>query len=575
MRKYRDIRWLPAYAGIAAALLFSFYLMTHTFSYDPLRREIRIAAKAWSDFGAHIPLIRSFSYGPNLARLAAGRPVESPLFPGEPIRYHFGFYALAGLLEKLGVRLDWALNIPSALGFFLLLAGIWSVSFVLFDSTPVSILSVLFFLFNGSLSFLRFFAVHPLSIRSLSDIVTNTRFPAFGPWDGNDITAFWTLNIYTNQRHLAFSYGIILTVLSWLLSIRGIHRTLRRDVVRGLAIAAAASALLFFNYPAVAILSVFSLSCFLLLPPVRRPLLLSGLFTIPAIILLFRTAHIGSGIAFQPGYLAANTAVPTLLRFWRDNLGISILMIPLGFILAPGKARRLLMGPMLILFILPNLFRFSPDMINNHKFFNFFLIIGNMFTAYAIVIVTKRVIRAGGAQPPGSLRGWRWGLKAAGLGMSGLLILTMTLSGIIDFFPIINDTMGSVPDIAASADARFYLTHTKPGDVVANSTWFYHPASIAGRPVYSGYTYFTWSYGYDQSDRERIIRDLYAAPDINSLCGILTRHTISYVELSQNPESYLSPNWSLWDRLPAAYANADGGRIYSSATICTKDKSRP
>src|SRR3989304_6961080 len=64
--------------------LFSFYLMFYTFGYDAKRSTMLIAPKLWSDFGAHIPLIRSFSMGDNW-------PPASPLYPGEPIRYHFGF----------------------------------------------------------------------------------------------------------------------------------------------------------------------------------------------------------------------------------------------------------------------------------------------------------------------------------------------------------------------------------------------------------------------------------------------------------------------------------------------------
>ncbi|TSC86331.1 MAG: hypothetical protein G01um10147_943 [Microgenomates group bacterium Gr01-1014_7] len=77
-----------------------------------------IATKAWSDFASHIPLIRSFSLGDNFLP-------EYPLFPGEPIRYHFLFYAVVGYLEKLGLRIDYAFNILSALSFAFLIISIY------------------------------------------------------------------------------------------------------------------------------------------------------------------------------------------------------------------------------------------------------------------------------------------------------------------------------------------------------------------------------------------------------------------------------------------------------------------
>src|SRR4030042_4690578 len=82
--------------------LFSTWLMFATFSYD--NGDMKIATKAWSDFANHIPLIRSFSFGNNF-------PSQFPLFSGPPIKYHFIFYAFAGLLEKLGLTIDYALNI--------------------------------------------------------------------------------------------------------------------------------------------------------------------------------------------------------------------------------------------------------------------------------------------------------------------------------------------------------------------------------------------------------------------------------------------------------------------------------
>lgn len=541
-----------------SAFFFSFYLMFHTFSYDSKAHHLLIASKAWSDFGAHIPLIRSFSYGPNASRLIQGKPIESPLFPGEPIRYHFGFYAFVGILEKLGIRIDWAFNLPSAVGFFIMLLGIFLLSYALFSNYYVSVLSVLFALFNGSFSFLRFFTLHPLSLTTPYDIITNSKFPAFGPWDGNTITAFWTLNIYTNQRHLALSYGIALCLLNVLLTRSSKSLTAHRWLYI-ISITMGASALLFFNYPVALMFGLCSLTIWIIRREVRLPLSIAGIMTLPALAFLAHEAHIGSDIVWQPGYLVAQLAPKQFIQFWIDNIGLHSLFIPLGLLLAPKKAKRMFMGPLLILFILPNIFRFSPDMINNHKFFNFFLIIGGMFSAYTIIRILNmytcihtKILRT-------TLQ------SIVGFGLIGILML----SGIIDLFPVINDTFGSIPDITVSPDSRFIQQHTKPEDVIANSTWFYHPASIAGRPVFSGYTYFTWSYGYDQVAREQTIRSLYEAQHITQVCTLLYENHIAYVELNKIPESYLHPNYALWNTLSPIYENPSSHlKIYSRASLC-------
>ncbi|KKP80399.1 MAG: hypothetical protein UR81_C0030G0001, partial [Candidatus Levybacteria bacterium GW2011_GWB1_35_5] len=169
-----------------------------------------IASKAWSDFASHIPLIRSFSFGDNF-------PPQYPLFSGPFIKYHFLFYAAAGVLEKIGLRIDFALNILSIFGFTFLILMIFLFSKEIFKSKIVGAVSILFFIFNGSLSFIEYFKNNGLSLDSLVLILSNTKFTSFGPYDGGIISAFWNLNIYTNQRHLALSYALSLFIIFLLL----------------------------------------------------------------------------------------------------------------------------------------------------------------------------------------------------------------------------------------------------------------------------------------------------------------------------------------------------------------------
>jgi len=129
------------------SLIFSSWLMFSTFSYENGR--MMIASKAWSDFANHIPLIRSFSLGNNF-------PPQYPLFAGPPIRYHFLFYAFVGIIEKAGIRIDYALNIPSILGFVMLILMIYLFAKEIFKSRAVGVLSILFFIFNGSLDFINY-----------------------------------------------------------------------------------------------------------------------------------------------------------------------------------------------------------------------------------------------------------------------------------------------------------------------------------------------------------------------------------------------------------------------------------
>ncbi len=537
-----------ALSALALGFIFSFWLMFHTFSINTEKNQLHINSKLWSDFGAHIPMIRSFSKGQNMSRLLHHKAIESPLFPNEPIRYHFGFFAIIGLLEKLGIPLDWAVNIPSALGFFLLLTTIYMLSYKLFNHVTTATLSVIFFLFNGSLSFLSFFKAHPLSSHTFTDIITNSRFSAFGPWDGNMISAFWNLNIYTNQRHLALSYGLALAnILLVAFPPKALHK---HRVLQTLCVTLLLSTLLFINFPVAAIAILF-LTWIFIYDKSSRPMLLFAVFaTIPALLWLRGLANPEQLVVYKLGYLAPDTSLSTIWNYWWHNLGLHLVLIPIGILCAPRSTRLLIIAPLLVIFLLPNIFRFSPDMINNHKFFNFALIIGGMFSAHALLTLS---LRLGKARPIGLIFG----------------VICLTLSGFIDFFPVVNDYKGTINDTAANPDIQFFANYTKPTDVIANSTWFYHPASLAGRALFSGYTYFTWSYGYEQGKREKQLTEIYEAPNKPVLCSHLQKNDIAFVELNQKPETYLHPNFDLWNNLQPAYKNSKTGlAIFETQYIC-------
>src|SRR3989344_5431601 len=309
---------------------FSVFLMFFTFHKED--GTLFIASKAWSDFGSHLPLIRSFSFGSNF-------PPEYPLFPGQPINYHFLFYFLVGLIEKAGIPIDYALNIPSTIGLSGLILSIYFVAKKIFQSRAVGFLSVIFFLFNSSFSFIYFLQNHKNSPNLILDLVTNDKFSSFAPYGQGLVTAFWNLNIYTNQRHLALSFTLSLLIIFVFL--------------------------------------------FIVFPNLRKSIFILG---IPAFLISFpqylylQSGEGGFGIKFVNGYLTASESSLSFVKFWVYNLGISAVLIPLGFIKSSKTARKILFC-FIPLFLIGNFVQFSPEVAANHKFFNYFLLVGNMFSA--------------------------------------------------------------------------------------------------------------------------------------------------------------------------------------------------
>lgn len=508
---------------ILFSLAFSFWLMFRTFSYDANVHAIQIAFKLWSDFGAHVPLIRSFSMGDNLTRFLAGT-VQYPIFPGEPIRYHYLFFMFVGILERLGLRIDWALNVPSALGFAGVLVLLYLIAKRLFCSKTVGFLAILFFLFNGSLGFIRFFSLHPLSINSLTDIIHAKDFPAFAPWGPGLVSAFWNLNIYTNQRHLAPAFAIVLLFIYMI--IRDTQRPAKEQFLLAIPWGIVFGLFPYFHPPSLLILAICMICYFFLYPRSRIFLFDVGLITLLiALPQMYRIQSEVKTIEWYPGYIFHNEllnlkSIPNMIWymvvFWWQNLGLHSILILIGFFLINKNARRALI-PIIPIFLVPNFLKFSVEASANHKFFNFVMMLGAMISGYVLVSMLCRA--------------WRQKHLIVKLLVTCLftgIILFLILSGIIDFFVIVNDIKGNVSDIPANAEATWIAKNTPPGAVFLNSSYLYHPASIAGRAIYLGWPYFAWSAGY-QENRAGNMNKMYEGRDSRVVCPLFAHYHISYI----------------------------------------------
>lgn len=528
-----------------------------------------MGVKLWSDLGAHIPLIRSFSYGGNTQSLLHGKAPEYPLFPGEPIRYHFLFYVLVGMLEKIGLRIDWALNIPSIIGFSGCMILIALVSYHLFRDTRITLLSLIFFLFNGSLSFIRFFTKHPLSMTTLKDIIINTEFPSFAPWGDGDITAFWNLNIYTNQRHLGPAFALGLLFIGILLRLHKLP--LKKQLPWLLPELAILAILPYFHQPTFVILAVFMMVYFLLFPLLRLFLIILGYSAI-LLILPQLSPLLGSGktIRWYPGYLIHNQlSVVQFISYWFQNLGLHSILIPVGFILAPSHVKKVV-APIFGIFLLANLVVFSVEPAANHKFFNFFMIFGGMLSAYVIVRLWS--IPADNLMYHSALlKSKRYILQTTCM----LIFLLLTLSGVIDFFTVKNDASMGVIDIPKNTVAMWIRNNVPPDAVFLNSLFLYHPASLAGRNIYLGWPYFSWSAGYDTNKRMKTQKDMLEAQSTMTLCQLLVANHIDYIQIEfPPPQSEFTPNYELFSEFKPVYTEQHGKNIkmwiYKTSTICEK-----
>ncbi|MDP2649898.1 MAG: hypothetical protein Q8P10_03555 [bacterium] len=522
------------------SLIFSFWLMYSSFSYA--NGNMLISAKSWSDFASHIPLIRSFSFGNNF-------PPEYPIFPGEPIRYHFLFYLLVGLLEKTGVRIDIALNSLSAISFTLLIFSIYFFAKTLFKNIIIGVLSVVFFLFNGSLSFLEFFKIHPLSTATFNDILNNSNFPSFGPYDGKIVSAFWNLNIFTNQRHLALPLALLFLIVSVLLIYEEKKERMPKKIIFTIAVFIG---LLPFAHSSIFIMAISVLSfLFLLLPDQRKNLffilLIAVFISLPRVLFLKQTASYNPHL--QLGYLITNSLnIFTFFDYWFKNLGLFLILIPFGVLFSTVKQKKIFLA-FFTLFLIGNLVQFSPEIAGNHKFFNAFLIIGNMYAAFFLVRYWKK----------------HKFLKAIVFPVIFLLVF----SGIIDFFPIKNDGFISLEDYPKNQDIKWIKENTAQDSIFLNSSYLYNPASLAGRGIFLGWPYFAWSLGYDTLKRDNLRKELLNPNNLEYFCSEVKKYHLNYVDIDNTQNDFIVNQYFFEINLPKVYNdNHNGFIIYATKPAC-------
>ncbi|KKQ99325.1 MAG: hypothetical protein UT26_C0054G0011, partial [Microgenomates group bacterium GW2011_GWC1_39_12] len=148
-----------------------------------------------------------------------------------------------------------------------------------------------------------------VSITTLKDIVTNEFFPSFAPWGQGEIAAFWNLNIYTNQRHLAFAFAFALLFIGILIYIE--KMPLKKQIFFLIPEVFILALMPYFHQPILVILAVFIACYFILFPRIRVLLLLTGavgaMYIFPQ---LFPLISGSKTIQWHPGYLISPPLTP-------------------------------------------------------------------------------------------------------------------------------------------------------------------------------------------------------------------------------------------------------------------------
>ena len=87
--------------------------------------------------------------------------------------------------------------------------------------------------------------------------------------------------------------------------------------------------------------------------------------------------------------------------------------------------------------------------------------------------------------------------------------------------------------------------------------------------IFNGYSFFTWSAGYDAYGREAVVKEIFHAENKKEICKLLMINDITYVELNKNPEGFIKPVNPIWETFPSIYKDEETGvHLYEVSKIC-------
>ena len=562
--RYADMKKHRITAGewgfLVLLLVFIVQMMFRTFFiWD---NTLYVGLSVFSDFAPHLGMIRSFSYSDNF-------PTSYSHFAGEDIRYHFLFQFLVGNLEKLGMRLDFAFNVPSIAGLLFACLLLYVLAVKLSGRRLCGYFATAFFLFRSSPSFFKFVAEQPKG--TLLDALKNQI--EFISYTQNEGWGLWNLNVYCNQRHFAFAIAVLLLALLYFLpylyrmaerlrSLYGKEFAVQtefvntnqtsnatkqpilqenvsnkntseknvyfKDLVRNcfftktafafydwkgsLVLGIVLGGMAFFNGSVlIACLSMlFFMAAF---SEYRLDYLLTAVTAL--VLSLAESALFVEGSAVSPqfyfGFLADNKTVAGSLMYMWELWGILCLFVVGGLFLEKGVRRYLL-----FVFSVPLLLAFTvsltPDVTVNHKFVMLSAMLLSVYPAMAVTTLLEHK---------------RLSYRILAVLLSCVLVAT----GVFDYYIVYKRNNPAYALTYSQEDAlTLWVKENADTDDIILSSWYHlHPVVLGGGMLYYGWPYYAWSAGYDTAYRESMVIQMYEAESSEELDSLVKQENIRYI----------------------------------------------
>jgi DNA-binding beta-propeller fold protein YncE len=290
-----------------------------------------------------------------------------------------------------------------------------------------------------------------------------------------------------------------------------------RDTLPGFVFSGVLLGLLPMWNSAVFIAAAAVLGVLFVLFPLRLQMLVlavtAGVMALPQ--MLYLTT--GRGGASMPrllhwGYMVEQPTAANVAKYLGFIFGFKWLLIALALIFASWFQRRLFLAALSLLGV-AFCFQFTIEVLANQKFLHIWVIIANLFVAFAL---------------------WRlWRLSLVGTTLPGKFVATVLFllvipGGVIDFFPIHNTGWSEVT-YKNDPLIEWLKKNTTPRDIFLTDRFVNHPILMAGRRILYGWPYYAWSAGYNAGKYDRLYTELFESKDPWKVYHLLKENGITYV----------------------------------------------
>ena len=565
---------------VAAVIALTLILMYRTLNADEAGYYVGLSV--FSDFTPHISMIRSFSRMGNF-------PTQYTVCAGSDVKYHFMFTFLVGNLEYLGLRLDHAFNIPSALGLFGAFMTLYALAVRLTEKRGAGLIACLMFAFRSSGAFLYYLAGLPKgtvaeTLKNATDFIGVTPHEDWG---------LWNLNVYCNQRHFAFALTLLLIILN--LYIEPVYEAARRiapdgeraddptkgagkkkvpagfaartleflrasflsqegwlakDIKCAVCTGVILGALGFWN-GAVLIATVTVLFFLAIFADRRLEYLIIAIIAGTLSLIQTRVFIDGNalGIKYQYGFLAENTTVFGSVDYLIKLLGILPVVLVISFLMRKAADRYVLFA-----FSTPLIFAFcismTPDIAVNHKYVMISVMLMGIFAAWLVVSLFER-------------------RQLAHCVTAVFLVFCLTVTGIYDLAVVLRrDRQENSIILERNAPVTEWISaNCSSKDLFLTSNYYltsFSDASsviLSGASLYNAWEYFGWSAGYDTGYRDMVAAAVYGAADEDMLKNLIDRMGFDYVIIDRAVREHTdyTVNEMLFDAVyPVVFTAHDG-----------------